>query len=451
MSNFQETEKAVFIFDGPELVRQLLWLEFEAVLDGFVPLVEQASESVTAVYLTIAPGLLVDSAVFFLIDFDAEGYADKSWNLPLEQLAQNSASGPDLGGGPIKLACRSQCSISWHQNQLWEPELSTDGTHFSTIKEAVSLNRLLLTGSEEHLTGSFEQRKGGRNNENLRRDNFDDATLVAIRQERDKAIQELKEQGASAKALEQRNREELAEVKKNYQSQFQEYQLLLQQKEESILQHKENIARLEEQVAGFQQKIDGLKEYYGHKLESLKSGDKATIDALNKHHQIELEERVESACRELNERLQMRDIEVIYRDTQLSALQDEVVRLKQDKKSLLESSGNQLLHQLSKHGVSFVAFQPGAGQITLPVSSLTEFMEDRDQFVASKCGVSKEVYLAWLAHFKRPQCIATSADGQLCQCSLERVSEPGDFTPGYSDRCSKHRNTSPLKNEVSSF
>ena len=91
-----------------------LTTEFEAILDCFVPMPELSNMAVDAVYVQLSGQLLVRSAVFFNIDFDSEGFADKRWNIPLQQLAENSSKGPDLGCGAIRLACRSQCHSIQH-------------------------------------------------------------------------------------------------------------------------------------------------------------------------------------------------------------------------------------------------------------------------------------------------------------------------------------------------
>lgn len=103
-----------------------------------------------------APGLCVDqlrlqarAAVFFYLDFDEQGGADTGWNLPLRNLAERAGRGPDMGGGPIRLACRSQCPVSWHQMHLWDPESSAGRNHFVLIRDALRRNQLGLLVDEE--------------------------------------------------------------------------------------------------------------------------------------------------------------------------------------------------------------------------------------------------------------------------------------------------------------
>ena len=129
--------QAVFFFKDSKLTKELHFNEFEGIIDGSVTLLSFASQSAKAVYLEITPQLVVKAAVFFTLSFNEQGVADTRWSIPLEQLASNSAKGPDMGCGPITLACRSQCFINWHQPKLWDPEMTAGTNHFVIIKKAV--------------------------------------------------------------------------------------------------------------------------------------------------------------------------------------------------------------------------------------------------------------------------------------------------------------------------
>src|SRR3990167_8108400 len=105
---------AVFFLDQQQVTRQMLYTEFEALLDGLGALPEYNDQDAKAVYAVISKSGQIRALVFFTLYFDENGVADSSWNIPVDRLADISGSGPDLGGGPIRLACRSQCSINWH-------------------------------------------------------------------------------------------------------------------------------------------------------------------------------------------------------------------------------------------------------------------------------------------------------------------------------------------------
>jgi hypothetical protein len=139
----KELFEAICFFGKKAVIKEMRYSEFEAVLDGVVGVSELATKTVNAAYVKINQSLKIHSVVTFSIDFNERGFADEDWNIPLRHLADNAGPGPDLGAGPVRLACRSQCSVSWYQRELWEP--SQDGiNHFILLRDAVKRNKLGL-------------------------------------------------------------------------------------------------------------------------------------------------------------------------------------------------------------------------------------------------------------------------------------------------------------------
>lgn len=144
----KELFEAVIFFGKKSIVKEMRYSEFEAVLDGVVGIAELANKEVNAAYVKITSNLKVHSVVTFTIEFNERGFADEDWNIPLRHLAENAGPGPDLGVGPIRLACRSQCSVSWYQRELWEPN-QREVNHFQLLIEAVARNKLGLIADED--------------------------------------------------------------------------------------------------------------------------------------------------------------------------------------------------------------------------------------------------------------------------------------------------------------
>lgn len=140
--------EAICFFGRKSILKEMRYSEFEAVLDGVVGITELANKEVNAAYLKINSSLQTHSVVTFQIAFDDRGFADEDWNIPLRHLSENAGPGPDLGAGPIRLACRSQCSVSWYQRELWEPN-QRDVDHFQLIRDAVKRNKLGLISEVE--------------------------------------------------------------------------------------------------------------------------------------------------------------------------------------------------------------------------------------------------------------------------------------------------------------
>ena len=135
---------AVLFVDQNKVVKEMLLTEFEAVLDGVVGEPEFADSAAHAVYLKINRRLDIIGAVFFIIHFDAKGNADRRWNIPLSQMVETAAFGPELNGVQLRIACRSQCQIPWQQQDLWEPDLSVGSNTLKMLSVSVQANRLGL-------------------------------------------------------------------------------------------------------------------------------------------------------------------------------------------------------------------------------------------------------------------------------------------------------------------
>jgi hypothetical protein len=149
----KELFEAIFFFGKTSIVKEMRYSEFEAVLDGVVGILELANKEVNAAYLKIDSTLRIHSVVTFQIAFNAQGFADEDWNIPLKHLAENAGPGPDLGAGPIRLACRSQCSVSWYQRELWEPN-QREVNHFQLLIDSVIRNKLGLIADDRGVLDS---------------------------------------------------------------------------------------------------------------------------------------------------------------------------------------------------------------------------------------------------------------------------------------------------------
>ncbi|SDS08601.1 hypothetical protein SAMN05216198_1143 [Halopseudomonas litoralis] len=140
--------EAVMFFSEHGISREMLFPEFEALLDGLVAAPECADETIEAVFLQINHRLHVRAAVFITIDFDMEGYVNRLWNLPLRQLAEKASRGPDMGGGPIRLACLG-FGDSQYRASMWKPRQRGGKADLALIKSAVTRNALGILGDDE--------------------------------------------------------------------------------------------------------------------------------------------------------------------------------------------------------------------------------------------------------------------------------------------------------------
>lgn len=140
--------EAVMFFSEYGISREMLFPEFEALLDGLIAAPECVDETIEAVFLQINHRLHVRAAVFFTIDFDMDGYVNRLWNLPLRQLAEKASRGPDMGGGPIRLVCLGFGSGQYQAN-MWKPRQRSGKADLTLIKLSVLRNALGILGDDE--------------------------------------------------------------------------------------------------------------------------------------------------------------------------------------------------------------------------------------------------------------------------------------------------------------
>lgn len=154
MSQQDAFAEAVLFFDGNDISAEMHYPEFEALLNQAAALEAFAATVARGVYVVIGTGLAVRGAVCFQLRIDKEGRADRDFSVPLRHLVRHAGPGPDVGCGTMKLACRSQCSVSWHAMNLWEPEGEGDAYSLKVVQRVVWRNRLgvKLKGQAEPLT-----------------------------------------------------------------------------------------------------------------------------------------------------------------------------------------------------------------------------------------------------------------------------------------------------------
>lgn len=140
--------EAVLFFSERGIAKQMLYPEFEALLDGMVATPEFAEETIEAVFLQINSRLYVRAAVFFTLDFDLDGNINPLWNMPLRTLAEKAGRGPDMGGGPIRLACLGFCKDNRFRPNLWKPAQRDGKSDLLMVKEAVTRNTLGILGDD---------------------------------------------------------------------------------------------------------------------------------------------------------------------------------------------------------------------------------------------------------------------------------------------------------------
>ncbi|MGH1470083.1 MAG: hypothetical protein ACRBCS_02750 [Cellvibrionaceae bacterium] len=445
VSSDTEFSEAIIFIAQNRVTREMLYSEFEAILDGFIPLPDLANNRCHAVYLRVNTQLSITSAVFFNIKFGPDGHPDKRWNVPLEQLADNSARGPDLGSGPIRLACHSQCCIAWQRQNLWDPDMSPGSNNFVLLRKAISENRLGLRFVEEveDDESNVELLNSRRKIDELEIEQRLSTQFQKVYEQkfRDRLAQVLKEQRLRILTLNSKRKLESQQLQLTHQQRINEYRDQIELYEKKLTTTEERNKDLKEVVEAQAQKVEGLREYFENKLKTVQLDENFQLQSMQENVEAEVSAKIEAATLDIREQLQMREIELMYRAEQELSLEEEIQRLREENQRLLGNSSEQLLEKLENAGLNFVAYHAGAGHLTVPLEEMSNYLANPVAYVAVKCGVTEKHYREWLIHHKSPTCQALNSRGEVCSDFIERVPTPGQFHPGENDRCDHHRAT----------
>lgn len=468
--------EVVLFFGEGGVCKGLLYSDFEAVLDGVVGMQEFAGHEMKAAYVTVNGRMLVTGIVLFLISFDENGVADRSWNIPLRHMVEKADRGPDLGAGPVHLACRSQCPVSWQQDKLWDPNMKQGANDFVFIRDAIrDRGRYLgLTVTEEPEPAPAVRKDWTMPPEApaqsmvppvlaptpppvlapvvppvvtpavtppvvgapLAESAAGGDVLDQIREERVKLARTIKDLRLQITTMETQHTENVAKL--NYAAQQKE-EILNSQVEKLLGQFKSlkaQNAALREQANAQRAQIDSLHDAIDRQSDVAAEGE-SQKDEVRRQVELEMHQKLEEETAKLREEIHIRELELISRDEKIEQLKEEVLDAQRQQSASLAAGADQFLEKLEKLGVSFIAFHPGAGHVSIPFKHIQRYVDNPLAYAAEKCLVTEDRYRAWLAHYENPACVRVKADGKVCGTRLIRVDVPSKFKPGDSDTCAK--------------
>lgn len=436
--------EAVLFFNERGICKEMLFPEFEAVLDGVVNLREFADQQMRAVYVLIDPRLLIRAAVFFYIDFNEDGSADDGWNIPLRNLAERTGRGPDLGAGPIRLACRSQCPVSWHQMHLWDPSTGADNSVFVALVERIKRNQLGLLIEEDKPTAVPAERL-----QMVAEDAWyaQEPAQVAAAQRSEAAAQEqrqkaallIKQQRQRIANLERQRDEELARLREAAQLQQRQLHAEIADLQQRLQQQNEINASLHAQVVEQAQTFQRAREEMSGQLRTLEKNGRIEVSAAREQFEQQAQARIAAAVAEYKEQVAIRDVELAYRNELDAQLEEQIHRLTRERDELAARNGDEVLERLAQQGVVFMAYHPGAGHLTIALQDIARYQANPLAYVAAKCAVSEEQYRQWLEHYQQPGCVGRLPSGERCAIPLDKVDTPSRFIIGQSNCCTRHR------------
>lgn len=399
---------AVYFMDGPLVDREMRASEFDAFLDGYVGLTDLVDTDVRAVYAVLDESLSIHALVFFRIYFDDEGRADTSWNVPIERLAAQGAAGPDLGSGPIRLVCRSQCPEPEYAQELWDPDMSPGSNHFLAIRRAVEANALRFPKAAKPVA---------------------DAEIPVLKAEtrtepgedfgveRTRLARMIKEYRLRVKTPQSVHRDTMADMQRSHRLELQAVRGALSELEQKYERQRVTTEQLRTKLAERNQQYLTMQESIAKPVGNQQAAGQADAEIVL-----------------LREQLARRQRELEMRNDKIVQLQDAIEELQRR-----EPADDTLMRHLKDQDVFLVAYHAGIGHLTLPYDDIEGYFCNPIAYAADKCGVNEPAYREWLNHYENPVCQHTHDDGQRCGQPLMRISQPSEFSAGVDDRCEAHR------------
>lgn len=444
--NAEGTTEAVVLLGADGAVKEMLFPEFEAILDNVVALVDFKSQKVRGAYLQINNCLQITSVVCFYTDFDSNGFVDKSWNLPLSRLAATGTCGPDLGAGPIKISCRSHCSVSWHQRHLWDPDLQVDAPFFQKLLALMARNRLGIVEQPPQVSGAETAYIPTLNEAQKYSDS--EKTLHLQKKYKTKLHQLNEEYTLKLAALKSEANDHIERLQKHYSSELQKQRQQLTELNEELVKQRRRNQHYKATLDNQAKDLGDAREKFQAQLSKAQGIEESQLNELHEKYQQESRAQIDNIKAELKEMLEMREVELFYREEQITALREEVAQLRQEKQELLNNSGGRVLQQLADEGVSFVSYCAGVDPVAIPAADIGRYLDSPNDYMAEQLGVDPQLYRQWLDHCELPLCGGLNIEGSTCGEPIAKISKPSRFIPGESDRCAKHNSASEALSDI---
>ena len=443
------TSEAILFFGDRGVSKSMLFSDFEAILDGMVGVPEFAGEQIRGAYCLVNGRLQTVALTLFLIDFDDDGMADHTWNVPLRHLAEHGGPGPDMGAGPIRLACKSQCPVAWHQDKLWDPVMKPGANHFVFIRDAIKERGIklgLFVDDSSPPSASAPVAPSRAVQQFSPADPVPpvvapeppvmqpqvQAQIARDEKERLRIARTLKELRLRVQTMENKHKDEIDQLRYAHQT---KEEILSTQLEKVLMQFK----TLKSQNVALRERADSLKSQVASLNESLQEQMNhshehgSEIEILTEQYKIALEQRLDEERARLSESMHVKEMEILNRDERIAGLEAELVDARHEQIRSANTGAEKLLEKLQGLGLNFIAFHPGAGHISINAAEISYYMQNPIAFAARKCLVTEEHYRAWLRHYENPVC-QVEISGQVCGKRVIRVDAPNQFRPGQSDR-----------------
>lgn len=279
-------KEAIYLFNENS-VAQGYWLsEFELLIRNQKPIADYKDQVVKAVYLVIGAQDFAQAMVLFNLPVNDRGYVESGWYLPFRRLADSAGHGPNMGDGRIRLACHSQCAISWHKEALWEPVTSD----FMAVRKAIrdnligqqptELNRaetqtpVTRVGTSSQIAGALSKRHQDPEVEQLKTELK--AETLAYRSQLQQLQGEIERQKSlTEKAQRQVGEDELTSQLKGAQQDVERLNQTLAQQEQALILQQDETSRMQSELEALRAELALAQEqslhHFINKIESVEA------------------------------------------------------------------------------------------------------------------------------------------------------------------------------------
>jgi len=389
-------QEAVFILHEHEVVASYWLADFEQQVRRQASLALLDAAKLRAAYVQIGNHRCAEAMVLFEIPVDSgavgQGVAKSDWYMPLRRLADSAGRGPNMGAGRIKLACHTQCSISWHAESMWEPVTSD----FMAVRKALRDNRLSQTVEE---------------------------TLSAAAQLKSQPLSAVERVSGAASAgsllAKKHTDPEVEDLKRTLRTEVDTYRNQLAQLQQEIERQRTLNERMNRQVqngsneGSSAEEIETLRQLHCREV----SDYQQQIEQLKSQLELaQLEAETSDIPQPVEAVVSVADVEVLTRRIE----------------ELEATSIDRFIDRISGLEAVLVAFHPGAGHLTITPDNMKLYADNPVAYAAQKCFVNEEQYRDWLDHYDNPKC-------QQCQDEIPRVEQPRDFEYRLSAFCKLHK------------
>jgi|GEM_PF-958873 len=396
--------EAVFFLDDIEVVKEMLFVEFQAVLDGVVGIPEFSSKQFNGAYASIWRDLSLHTVVLFQIEFDSSGHVVSSWNLPLRYLASRATAGPELGGKSILIMSQEHCEDEEYTQDLWNVERNQLEV-LTAVRDTVTRNHLALytDGENSRFTGfSLANRfqadpPAGLTSGSLINDDYQEQLIVNIE----------------------------ATLKFKYE---QKLKTLAQQ-------HKEIVTQLESQASVLRKE----REEFSLEYRQIEAEHQNKVKALQGSYQKKLKQELAKIAEELSQQIGVKEMELSYSEENVQQLREELEAMAATLVQVKLDAVEDYLGELLDSAIELIVTQKGVGSYSLKPEQVERYLTNPTGFWATQCGISEITFLGWYDHYRDPTCSAGQSTGVACGEPIALVNEPKRFEPGFSDRCFQHQ------------